>query len=810
MSAHQPPDSESARAQGDGGASPFEPAPQAPAVAPHQAADPGEDPALAPPSRRVSRRRRAPGSRDRGGLWALGRIPLTVNLFTLMLGVTVLVAGVLVTYTVWESRKVAEQTASRLLAEVAAKASQQVAGLVAPAGTLANLGATLPEVDSPPTTATGDALRDVLITALGDAPALYSAFRGFADGQFHQVISLGEQESVIRVAHAAPPGTRFIDRAILGPPGIRSERWTFLDAEGRILGERTNAASYDPRTRPWYQEARQRDGVILSELYVFSSLGLPGVTVARPFARVPDAGVFGVDITLGALSQFLRDQKVSPHARLLVLAADGSVVAAPSLDTAMQGRRVADGNSLGLLMAEDLDDPVAVSLARAVLVYGGAVTRFSEGGEVYLARAAAVKVGGGQRLFVAVAAPLSDFTAVVERMRRNSLAFSGLVLALSVPVIFLISRRASEALKRLAKEAERIQALDLDGPITLRSPVREIHALSQAMAAMKGALATFGLYVPKDLVRRILQSKGAISLGGERREMTILFTDVQDYTRLAETMAPETLMSRTSAYFEQLTQAVMSSGGVVDKFIGDGALCFWNAPLDDPEHPTNACLALLDFRDRLAAFNRALREEGQAPMVTRMGLHLGDCVVGNLGSSDRVNYSAIGTVVNSAARMERVNKLYGTRILVSDAVATRVGADIALRLVDLVAPQACPVPVPIHEPWGVQPDSPLPGGKLDDRTMDWIARWNRALRCLHDPAADSAALRALFVDLAQERPDDGLAQAMVVLMDHWGDKPLPRDLALADWPRPPSLPPGPLAPPDGIAAPSAPKDTDPA
>lgn len=777
-------------------------------------APPGAPP---PPHPAPTGRRPSSGQRRR---WAAGpRMSLTVNLFSLMLGTTGLVALALVVYGSWESQRAAEVTAGQVLVEVADKTALEVGALLRPAGLLTEVGVALPDVAQPPPRSAA-AIAGFLRAALTELPSLYSAYRGFADGRFHQMISLAVAGEVTRAAHDAPTGTRFIERRIITTPAGPLEQWLFQDAQGHRLGERINAAvAYDPRQRPWYQKAWHRKGAIMTDLYVFSSLGLPGLTVARPFAASEEGngqdGVFGVDITLGALSVFLAEQTVSPHARLVVLAGDGSVVAAPGLEAVMAEQSRTTGGSLDVLLADELGDPVVGALGAAITQFGGAVTRFEVAGEPYLARAVAVPAGGAQRLFVGVAAPLSDFTTVVERMRRNGLLFSLVVLALSVPVIFLVSRRASLALTTLAREAERIRSLDLDGEITLASPVREIHALAQAMTAMKGALRTFGLYVPKALVRRILAAQGEIALGGERRELTMLFTDIESYTRLAATMKAETLMVRTSAYFEHLTQAVNTSGGMVDKFIGDGALCLWNAPLDDPDHAMNGCLAMLDFHNRLIGFNQELEAQGAPPMRTRMGLHVGDCVVGNLGSSDRMNYSALGSAVNSAARLEPLNKVYGTRMLVSGEVARRVTDRLVLRLIDHRPPKACPqAPTPFYLPLGLAVEAPatLVGPRVTPADQDWVRRWNQALtrvmdatglagggapgprtdeaadgwsggRGVQTPAGPPAAADVLpaFVALAAERPGDRIAGDLVARLRALGPAPLPQGVAWIDW-----------------------------
>jgi adenylate cyclase len=712
------------------------------------------------------------------------RIPLSVNLFTILIAATTVVAVVLAAYAHRESTRAAEKTASQLLSEVSDKAAGRIAAVLTPAVLVSELGVAVPTVDREPTDVGVLPIRRFMMTALERAPELYSTYVGFADGRFYQMIDLNEPTGRVRAVHDAPTEARFIERSITGTGGDRRQIWAFLDAGGRQISVRVDATvAYDPRTRPWYGEAAHRDGVIVTDLYVFASLREPGITMASaltPGADGVSPGVFGVDITLGGLSRFLGRQRISPNARIAVFTPEGTVVATPDMERLLAETQ-AVGAPLEPLLADQTGDPVMGELFRAVTAMGGTVSQFSLKGEPYLARAALVEVGEGRNLFIGVAAPMADFTAHLDVMRRNSLLFALGILVLGVPLSYLVSRRVARALALLAEDAERIRSLDLSGTPTVRTFVREIHSLAEAMAAMKGSLRTFGLYVPKTLVKQIIAGRGAISLGGQRRELTVLFSDVRDYTSLAETMDPEDLMRLTSAYFEQITAAVVDHGGVVDKFIGDGSMAFWNAPQDQPDHTLAACLAALEARERLNGFNQALIAAGRRPMPTRVGLHRGDAVVGNLGSSDRVNYSAVGATVNAAARLERVNKLYGLDLMVSEDVARSVEDRLVTRLVDRHSPRALVTPAPLYTIVGRRAGRGLSGACLGPDVDDWVARWNRLILGL----ARGPSARAVLADLADLRriqPDDTLATALAERLAALGDDPVPGDLAFPDWP----------------------------
>ena len=178
--------------------------------------------------------------------------------------------------------------------------------------------------------------------------------------------------------------------------------------------------------------------------------------------------------------------------------------------------------------------------------------------------------------------------------------------------------------------------------------------------------------MPRDIVKGILDESIPTKLGGLRREVTILFTDVENFTGIAEATDPDILMQQTSRHFSALTDAFISEGGTVDKFIGDAVMVFWNAPRPQHDHVERACRAALAAAAASDVLNLEFKTEGLPAFIVRIGIHVGEAVVGIVGSSERMEYTSLGTSVNLASRLEGLNKEYGTRILVSGAVRQRV------------------------------------------------------------------------------------------------------------------------------------------
>jgi len=176
----------------------------------------------------------------------------------------------------------------------------------------------------------------------------------------------------------------------------------------------------------------------------------------------------------------------------------------------------------------------------------------------------------------------------------------------------------------------------------------------------------------------------AARLEGRTKRITILFSDVAGFTSLSERLAPNDLVQKLGGYLSEMAGVIGSQGGTVDKFIGDGVLAFWNAPQDQADHAVRGVRAAMACQHRLAEL-RKLPEGTDRALPTRIGLATGEVVVGNIGSVERMNYTVVGDTANLAARLEALNKAYGTSILIADETASEVRESVICRPVDVVA-----------------------------------------------------------------------------------------------------------------------------
>jgi len=248
----------------------------------------------------------------------------------------------------------------------------------------------------------------------------------------------------------------------------------------------------------------------------------------------------------------------------------------------------------------------------------------------------------------------------------------------------LLSSRISHPVTAIADDLARVGAFNISNEPSPHSFVREISELGRSADRMKASLRSFAHYVPTDLVRTLLARGQEAELGAEHRRLTIHFSDVADFTTISEGMEPDRLIEVTGRYFELMTGAIARHGGTVDKFMGDGVMAFFNAPEELLGHQRQGCLAALEAQELLAKF-RDETPPGEPLFRARIGLGLGEVLVGNMGTPDRFAYTLLGDEVNLASRLEGLNKVYGTHIMAVDVLREEAGDGFEWRRLDRVA-----------------------------------------------------------------------------------------------------------------------------
>jgi adenylate cyclase len=207
----------------------------------------------------------------------------------------------------------------------------------------------------------------------------------------------------------------------------------------------------------------------------------------------------------------------------------------------------------------------------------------------------------------------------------------------------------------------------------------------------------FGRYVSKDVYEELLAHPERAELGGKRREMTVLFSDIRGFTTITESGQPEDLVAQLNEYFSRMVEIVFRHHGTVDKFVGDMVMALFGAPLDDPAHAEHAAAAAVDMVRELGRLNAKWAAEGRTPLDLGIGLNSGEMIAGNIGSSSIMSYTVIGDNVNLGARLESLNKDYKTRIIISDSTRGRLTGTYDIRPLGTVTVKGRTRPVAIFE-----------------------------------------------------------------------------------------------------------------
>jgi adenylate cyclase len=262
----------------------------------------------------------------------------------------------------------------------------------------------------------------------------------------------------------------------------------------------------------------------------------------------------------------------------------------------------------------------------------------------------------------------------------------------------------------------------------------------------------FSRYMSEVLVKELEANPRKATLGGDRRFITIFFSDLANFTTLSERFEPERIVSLLNEYFTEMSQVILDSQGVIDKYQGDGIMAFWGAPIPLEDHGARACLAALECQVRMNKINENLGREGIPPLSMRIGLHSGDAIVGNMGSAQRFDYTIIGDNVNLASRLEGVNKQFGTGVIISETTCLRAGDRIETRELDLIAVKGKEKPIRIYELLGEK-------GNVPEAQKQGKILYEEALRSYR--ARDFAAARRGFAHVLETNPGDHPAAVLL-------------------------------------------------
>ena len=542
----------------------------------------------------------------------------------------------------------------------------------------------------------------------------------------------------------------------ISTPGQGAAREAILTLEGKeIPFQRALPLDFDPRKRGWFTSAMAATGTVWSDPYVFLE-GVPGITASRawrPTDGGAPVGVFTVDFYLKDLQDLLDGVARDSSGFSVILAPDGKLICSshnPDAD-------LLTAALVAWIKAHPDFKNSTGEMSNHLVVLPVGPTR-------YRAALERVHMTSGFDCIVAGVIPESVLFSNVNKMGEAMGMVGILAVCIAVLAGCVLAYLVSEPLRALGSDLARVGEFYLAPQRAGHSVVSEVNQLRDASDRMKSSLRSFSKYVPDDLVRRLLSSGQEAVLGAEYQRLTVFLSDIEGFTAHTQHFPCHVLVHELGTYFEILYRRVRQHSGTVDKYIGDGLLAFFNAPEEVAHHENLACRAALIGLQEL---EMRVKEGGMAPFRTRVGLHCGEVLVGNIGTPERFAYTVLGDVVNVASRLESLNKVYGTSIIVSGDLRSQAGADFEWRHLDRVAVFGREGSMDIFELMGLKDgvdEDRLHARKLYEEALGlYLARsfWDA---------------RRIFAQVADLRPTDKAARLMLPRCEHMLSQDPP-----ADW-----------------------------
>ncbi len=563
---------------------------------------------------------------------------------------------------------------------------------------------------------TDEAKREFIFLALlRSHPTLSWIALGFPDGAFFGALKAADDE-IDMIEVRQNPET-----------GIRQRRVdTYTPQPGDVMfrGREITPSDYQATAQTWYQRAVAEDGPGWSMLSHLPYRNRAAIVTSTPIVIDRDfSGVLAVVVELERLSQFLAGLQVGKTGTVVILDRNGQVVAS-AVSTALERQRQGDMPRLETLAR---DNPMLASVAALVDGKGVSLADLREtlqqqttgptDGSDYFVTFSPLKFNNW---VVVTVIPADDFLASI---RHNVVillgALSGLTLLIAAIAILSANRLVAVPLLRIAGQLKHIEEFRLERVGRLTSPLRELDHLSGALSQMSRGLASFQKYMPTELVRTLVSRGVEARPGGHQQRLTVMFTDLVGYTSISERLGDRVVLV-LAEYLEAVSAAVLGRGGTIDKFIGDGVMAFWGAPVPNEQHALDACAAALECQ-RLLASQRASAERcGGLPLRMRIGINTGRMLVGNIGSNERLNYTVIGDPVNVASRLEPLGKLYGVDIIIGEETRIAAGDNIVVRRLDRVAVYGRIGGLAIYELLGIAEDA-------QSATPEWVRTYEAGL-----------------------------------------------------------------------------------
>ncbi|MCK5728236.1 MAG: hypothetical protein KAH08_03340 [Methylococcales bacterium] len=550
--------------------------------------------------------------------------------------------------------------------------------------------------------------------------------------------------------------------------------WKYRNAKGEILTTHTEKHSnFDPRQRGWYQKTKASLKTHWTEVYQFQNIGkdsiyqkrsdterLYGISIANPIIDTDNnfKGVIGASIGLDHLADFFTSLSIGMNGKGLVVNKTREIMlfSELELDKLAKGQHEATINEIKLDWVREGAQAFFKAMQKDF--------SYTINDKRYYVKVHDFSTFIGKEWFLIIIVPEDDFLGEVKQMRSTSLALTSLMLLFSILLSFWLSRNLSKPIENIMRTMRNVKNLNFENLTPLSSPIREFQQISDATTAMTQGLKAFLKYVPPTLVQQFIE-EGEASVVAEHQELNLsfFFSDIEGFTTLSEEVGPQELMTDLSDYFDCMTKIiVLNNQGTIDKYIGDSVMAFWGAPNYIAEHSKLACYSALGCKLTIDRLNKERLALGKKAFITRIGIHTGLAIVGHLGSRDRINYTVIGDNVNLASRIEGVNKIYHTQIIVSQNSYRQVYQYFVFRPLDFIIVKGKNEGIKIYELVGEK-------NAVDNEILALVALASDAFEAYLSKQFEQA-LR-LYKQILTNNPDDQPAKVLMTKCEHFIKNP---------------------------------------
>lgn len=581
-----------------------------------------------------------------------------------------------------------------------------------------------------------------------NAPSLYSAEWGDVYGNYYNIKKIANE--------------KFLSDIITKSEFKTTKITNTYDSKMVVIDSQKSTTEYDPRLRPWFQIAKYKKKTswfIYPILNIDTNTTEIGIAASTPiYDSIGNLrGIFSLDMPLTTIINYVKTIKITKNSTIFVVDEVGSIISAFSSNLNLV-------DSFKMPKIGDINLPWITEAFNLYLTKQQPAFEFVYNRDKYIAAFSEIYATESEhKWFVAVVTPLSDIIAPLQHNTLISLlvALGGILVGIFLSTIFASS--VSKPVNTLAINSDLICQLKLDQIHSIDSHIKEVARMASSFNKMKNALQSFQRYMPINLVKNLVSTGKVAEVGGEIKELTIAFTDIENFTPLSESMLPKDLTIYLSEYLQIIAKVVLNNYGTVDKYLGDGSMLFWGAPIDDPHHALHACQTILQLREALAQLNLKWRSENKPEINTRIGINTGPAVVGNVGSDDRLSYTVIGDSVNLTSRLEGLNKLYGTYTILSEFTYNSVKNHFYCRLLDKVTVKGKKQALYIYELLKTRTSSP------DTALETYNNNFASAFSCYEKGEWDKAC--AIFSQMAQQHPNDMLLEIFTKRCHEFKNRP---------------------------------------